>query len=179
MRDQVLVRNHSTAQHATRHLHHQMVHGFMAFQMILVCWRNNDTWLMTISFWFFRAYSINEYKVSHFMTFQMVVCGWKSAIYILVKCSTLSSTHVLKHHERTVTHYYVIRELIVERDHSAAQNVTSHSQCQIFWSKMREQVLVRNHSTAQHATRHLHHQMVHGFKAFQMILVCGWKNDTG
>ena len=27
MREQVLVRNHSTAQHATRHLHHQRVHG--------------------------------------------------------------------------------------------------------------------------------------------------------
>ena len=27
MREQVLVKNHSTAQHATRHLHHQMVHG--------------------------------------------------------------------------------------------------------------------------------------------------------
>ena len=27
---------------------------------------------MAFSFWFFRAYSINEYKVSHFMTFQMV-----------------------------------------------------------------------------------------------------------
>ena len=73
---------------------------------------------------------------------------------------------------------YVILELIVERDHSAAQNVTSHSQCQIFWSKMREQVLVRNHSTAQHATRHFHHQMVHVFMAFQIFLVCGWKNYT-
>ena len=101
-----------------------------------LCWRKNDNWLMVFSFWFFRAYSINEYKVSHFMTFQMVVvCGWKSAIYILVKCSTLSSTHVwiitrehtllrshlLAQHGTRQLHLqmvcYVIRELIVERDH--------------------------------------------------------------
>ena len=74
MRGQALVRNHSTVHHATRHLHHQMVHGFMAFQMILVCGWKNDTWLMAFSFWFFRAYSINEYNVSQLV----FVCGFKN-----------------------------------------------------------------------------------------------------
>ena len=48
----------------------------------------------------------------------------------------------------------------MERDHSVAQNVISHSQHQMLSSNMREHVLVRNHLTAQSATRHLHHQMV-------------------
>ena len=180
------------------------------------------------------------------MTFQMVVCGWKSAIYILVKCSTLSSTHVwiiTREHTLLRSHLYLsawdktfppsngllchfrthsgkrpfscskcdksftMSNIVKqhERTHTAEKSFTCSAcektftpsngllwvietirllkiwqviQNQMFWSKMREQVLVRNHSIAQHATRHLHHQMVHGFMAFQMILVRGWKNDT-
>ena len=158
--------------------------------MVLLCGWKNDTWLMAFSLRFFRAYSINEYNISQFMTFKMVVvCGWKSATYLLnvalfhphmfssimrehrLLRSHLPAQYVTRHlHHQMVCK--IMKELIVERDHSAAQNVTSHSQCQIFWSKMREQVLVRNHSTAQHATRHFHHQMVHVFMAFRIILQC-------
>ena len=56
---------------------------------------------------------------------------------------------------------YIKKELIVEKDqHSAAQHVASHSQCQMFCINMRGHILMRNHSPAQHTTRHLHHQIV-------------------
>ena len=75
-------------------------------------------------------------------------------------------SNVQKQHERTHTGKKSFtgsackKTLVVERDHSAAQNVISHSQHQMLSSNMREHVLVRNHLTAQSATRHLHHQMV-------------------
>ena len=55
---------------------------------------------------------------------------------------------------------HLIQLLSMQQDHSAAQNLTSHFQFQMFWNNIREHILVRNHSPAQHVTRHLHNQMV-------------------
>ena len=74
--------------------------------------------------------------------------------HILVSNISHAQRHL--HHQMV---FYIKKELIVFRDHSAAQNVTSHSQCQTFGSNMREHIMVRNNTPAQHVTRHLHLQM--------------------
>ena len=111
MKEHILVRNNSHVQHALRHLHHQM--GFLYHERTHGGKRP-----------FSSSKCDKSFKMTNFLNQHERACTGEKSL-------KRNHQHVTRHlHHKMVC--YIKKELIVHRDHSAAQNVASHLQCQMF-----------------------------------------------